>query len=78
MVTTFGLLINPITNPDHVSIYTTWRIDPLIGNDRETNNETTAVAWQRPARNNGSNFGGRVFCVVRSEVISRDRPSSVQ
>jgi hypothetical protein len=24
-----------------------WRIDPLLGSDRETNNETTAVASQR-------------------------------
>jgi hypothetical protein len=24
-----------------------WRIDPLIGNDLETNTETTAVAMQR-------------------------------
>jgi hypothetical protein len=27
-----------------------WHIDQLLGNDSETNNETTAVAWQRPAR----------------------------
>jgi hypothetical protein len=27
-----------------------WRINPLLGNDRKTNNETTAVARQRPAR----------------------------
>jgi hypothetical protein len=26
-----------------------WRIDPLIGNDRETNNDTTAVVRQRSA-----------------------------
>jgi hypothetical protein len=31
-----------------------WRIDPLLGNDRETNNQTTAVAMQRPALNSGS------------------------
>jgi hypothetical protein len=25
-------------------------MDPLLGNDRETNNETTAAARERPAR----------------------------
>jgi hypothetical protein len=32
---------------------------------------------KRPARNNGGAVGG-VFCMVRSEAISLDRPSSVQ
>jgi hypothetical protein len=27
-----------------------WRIDPLLGNDCETNNGTISVARQRPAR----------------------------
>jgi hypothetical protein len=27
-----------------------WRTEPLLGKDRETNNETTAVARQQPAR----------------------------
>jgi hypothetical protein len=45
-----------------------WHIDPLLGNDRETNNETTAVARQRPARNNGSTVGNSIFYVVRSEA----------
>jgi hypothetical protein len=27
-----------------------WRIDPLLNNDRETNNETTVFARKRPAR----------------------------
>jgi hypothetical protein len=50
--------------------------DPLLGNDRETKNETTAitrnsfvnthstgaVARHRPARNNGSTVGSGVFC----------------
>jgi hypothetical protein len=42
--------------------------------------ETTrlAVASLRPARNTGSTVGGGVFYVVRPEVITRDRPSSVQ
>jgi hypothetical protein len=43
---------------------------PLLGNDRETN-ETTTVARQRPARNNGSTVGSRVFYVVRSEATDR-------
>jgi hypothetical protein len=51
--------------------------DPLLGNDRETN-KTTAVARQRPARNNGSTVGSNVFNMVLSEVISLDRSSSVQ
>jgi hypothetical protein len=54
-----------------------WHIDPLLGNDSETNNETTAFARLRPAHNNGSTVGGGVFYVVRSEAISHDRPNSV-
>jgi hypothetical protein len=27
-----------------------WRTDPLLGKDRETNNETTIVVRQQPAR----------------------------
>jgi hypothetical protein len=46
-----------------------WHIDPLLGNNRETNNETTAVARQETARNNGSTVGRGVFYVVRSEAI---------
>jgi hypothetical protein len=26
-----------------------WHIDPLIGNDCETNNDKTDIAWQQPA-----------------------------
>jgi hypothetical protein len=55
-----------------------WHIEPVLGNDGETNNETTAVARQRPARNNGSTVGSGVPFVVSSEAISRDRRSSVQ
>jgi hypothetical protein len=55
-----------------------WHVDPLIGNDRETNNETTAVARQRAARNIGSTVGSGVSYVVRSEVISRNRWSVLQ
>jgi hypothetical protein len=53
-----------------------WRINPLLGNDSETN-ETTAVARQRASRNSGSTVGGDVFYVVRSEATSHDRPNSV-
>jgi hypothetical protein len=53
-----------------------WRIGSLLGNDREKTMRT-AVARQRPARNNGSTVGGGVFYVVRYEAVSRDRPSSV-
>jgi hypothetical protein len=53
-----------------------WHIDSLIGNDRETN-ETTVVYRQRLARINGSTIGSDVFCVVRSEAIWFDRPSTV-
>jgi uncharacterized protein YigE (DUF2233 family) len=45
-----------------------WRIDPLLGNARETKNETTAVAKQRPARNNESTLGGGVFYLVHSKA----------
>jgi hypothetical protein len=36
-------------------------MSPLLGKGRETNNETTAVARQRPARNNGSTVVKGVF-----------------
>jgi hypothetical protein len=55
-----------------------WHIDRLLGNDRETNNETTAVARQRPPHNSGSTSGSGVSYVVRSEIIRLYRPSSVQ
>jgi hypothetical protein len=35
---------------------TLWNVDPLLGNDRETN-ETTAFARQRPVSNSGSIVG---------------------
>jgi hypothetical protein len=53
-----------------------WHIGPLLGNDRETNIDTTDVVRQCPVRNKGSTVGSGVFYVVRSETISRDRPSS--
>jgi hypothetical protein len=28
-----------------------WHIDALVGNDRKTNNETTAIARKQPTRN---------------------------
>jgi hypothetical protein len=46
-----------------------WYIDPSLGNDRETNNETTAVARHETACNNGSTVGSGVFYVVRSRVM---------
>jgi hypothetical protein len=49
-------------------------IEPLLGSNRETN-ETTTVAGQRPTRNNATTVGSGVFYVVRSEAISRDRPT---
>jgi hypothetical protein len=52
-----------------------WHMDSLLGNDRETSNDKTAVVMQGPAYNNGSAVGGGVFYVVRSEPVSRDRPS---
>jgi hypothetical protein len=45
-----------------------WHIYPLLGNGRETNDETTAIATQRPASNNGSTVACGVFYVVRSEA----------
>jgi hypothetical protein len=48
------------------------RIDQLLGNDSETDNETTAVVRQPPERNNESTVGGGVFYVVPSEAISHD------
>jgi hypothetical protein len=38
-----------------------WHIDPLLGNDGETKNETRVIARQRPARNNGSAVGSGVI-----------------
>jgi hypothetical protein len=37
-----------------------WHIDPLLGNDRETNNDVTAVTRQRPARSNGNTVGSGI------------------
>jgi hypothetical protein len=46
-----------------------WHIDPLLRNDRETD-ETTAVDRQRTASNNLNTVGIGVFYVVRSEDIT--------
>jgi hypothetical protein len=46
----------------------------MLRKHRERNNETTAVAKQRPARNNGSTVVSGVFYVVHFEAVSRDRP----
>jgi hypothetical protein len=76
----FFSILTPVTLLLYCSYYNTNNEAPnnmFLGNDRETNNEVTAIAKQRPARNNGNTFGSRVFYVVRSEAISRDRPSSV-
>jgi hypothetical protein len=58
--------------------YILWHVEPFLGNDRETNNETMTVARQRPGCNNGSIVGSGVSYVVRSEAVSRDLPISVQ
>jgi hypothetical protein len=69
-----------------------WHIDPLLGNDHETNNETTVNAGQQLRKYAAvmETLLGRgpfatmevlleaVFFVVRSEAISLDRPSSFQ
>jgi hypothetical protein len=49
-----------------------WHVDPLPGNDCETNKETTAFARHRSARNDACTVGSSVFCGVLSESISRD------
>jgi hypothetical protein len=60
----------------------------IMTKQRQRNNETAAIAGQqlrkyavyrqRPTSNNGSSIGSGVLYVVRSEVISLDRQSSVQ
>jgi hypothetical protein len=72
----FGLFLSLLLSFSFLLIL--WHIDLLLGNDRETDNETTTVARQRPASNNGRTVGSGVFYVVRSEAIPRDRPSAVQ
>jgi hypothetical protein len=47
-------------------------IDPLPGNDCETDNKTTAVARQQSACNNGSTVESGVFYVVHFKAISLD------
>jgi hypothetical protein len=48
-----------------------WRTDPFLGNDRETNNETTAVAKQEFINkqqlkyDNRGSVGNGVFCDPR-------------
>jgi hypothetical protein len=49
-----------------------------VARQRPRNKETTGVARQRPEHNNRSTVGSGVFCVVRSEAVSRDWPSSVE
>jgi hypothetical protein len=36
-----------------------WRIDPFLGNDRETNNKTTAVARQHILNKQQFNYNNR-------------------
>jgi hypothetical protein len=36
-----------------------WRIDPFIGNDRETDNKTTAIARQQIRNNQQLNYSNR-------------------
>jgi hypothetical protein len=64
-----------------------WRIDSLLGTDLETNNETTAVAWQQPARQwtgwktvFSAGFApmtahAKIDTTVRSDVSTRSAPS---
>jgi hypothetical protein len=74
------------------NILIVWHIDPLRGNDRETNNATTAIARQQLSKyatilatlvGSGqretmeSTVGSGVFYVVRSETVPLDRPGSV-
>jgi hypothetical protein len=40
-----------------------WPVDPLLGNDREISNYTTAVTRQRPVESN------RVFCAILVEML---------
>jgi hypothetical protein len=47
-----------------------WHIEPLLGNDRKTN-ETTAAARQRPKCNNGSTVGSDIFYVIHPEALSQ-------
>jgi hypothetical protein len=52
-----------------------WHMNPLLRNDRKTN-ETTVVVRQQPSSKKPSNVGSGVFYVVRSEAVSLDRPSN--
>jgi hypothetical protein len=36
-----------VTQVNNAAIYILWHIDPLLGNDRKTNNETTVIARQQ-------------------------------
>jgi hypothetical protein len=51
------------------------RRDPLLGNDRETNNETTAAGRQQILNkqqwnnNNLTSISNCVFCAVRAEML---------
>jgi hypothetical protein len=64
-----------------------WHIDPLIGNDRETKNETKAIARQRPQFNDGSTVGSSVIyssvprlyhSTDRVEVVSAVKCSAME
>jgi hypothetical protein len=55
-----------------------WRIDPLLGKDLETNNETTTVAMQRYSKNSSKTI--EVFSawsVPRSYLENVGYPSRV-
>jgi hypothetical protein len=53
-----------------------WRIDPFLGNDRETNNTTTAVARQQILNEQQLNYNHRetvgicVFYVVLAKGLN--------
>jgi ribosomal protein S18 len=52
-----------------------WRIDPILGNDRETNNKKRAVAIQQILNKQHINYKNTVtlrnflFCVVLVEIL---------
>jgi hypothetical protein len=56
---------------DNLLLYILWRIDPFLGNDRETNSKTTAVARQQILTKQQLNYntrgtaGNGVFCGPR-------------
>jgi hypothetical protein len=46
-----------------------WRIDPLLGKDLETKNETTAVAIQRRGKHASTTIGLRLETVLCNPLL---------